>query len=493
MLNIAVLWSSKKAILLLMSDISDNEEFFRDLEEDFGELDEVEEEQDEVIEPTVFSNEEVDDEVKFVSQLIDGYSILKVDVLENQLPSSVSKVSKNERIIRNLLDKKKYEFVELLPLLTRLLGIIQEEISCFYEYSKHIYKFKFFELETLAPTAVQFAKTIQLIETMDDFSQHDLLSSKLETEILLTKEQVLVLIIAMKTSLNKEYSFEGSMKTSLKQFTDIIIQHDLLKKEITTFIESNIITIAPNLCALVGSEITSLLIGHAGGILELSQIPSCNLASVGKNKYFSHERQTNLSGVRQEGYIYNSELIQSQPVDYHKQLLRMLCAKISLAARVDTSVKISTSSTEPAAFLGQKWREEIVTKIRKLHEAANISDTKPLPIPQDAKKKKRAGRKFRKYKQQFELSHMRQLQNRMEFGKQETTSLDSFGEEVGYGMVNSTLRQTTGGNIRITKGANNTAKMTKKMKKRIEEANEASNEYLLSLPPSLPSDPKNPT
>lgn len=35
--------------------------------------------------------------------------------------------------------------------------------------------------------------------------------------------------------------------------------------------------IAPNLCALIGSDISARLMGLAGGLKKLSEIPACNI------------------------------------------------------------------------------------------------------------------------------------------------------------------------------------------------------------------------
>ena len=66
----------------------------------------------------------------------------------------------------------------------------------------------------------------------------------------------------------------------------------------------------------------------------------------------SHELHTLESGVRQEGYLFASDMIQKFPVSVHKQMLRMLCAKVSLAARVDAGQKNGDRNT----VLAHKWK-----------------------------------------------------------------------------------------------------------------------------------------
>ena len=43
------------------------------------------------------------------------------------------------------------------------------------------------------------------------------------------------------------------------------------------WLESRMSAIAPNMCALIGARIAAQLMGQAGGLAALSNIPSCNL------------------------------------------------------------------------------------------------------------------------------------------------------------------------------------------------------------------------
>jgi U4/U6 small nuclear ribonucleoprotein PRP31 len=45
--------------------------------------------------------------------------------------------------------------------------------------------------------------------------------------------------------------------------------------------------IAPNLCALIGSTIAANLVGLAGGLTALAQIPACNVQVLKNLKKFS--------------------------------------------------------------------------------------------------------------------------------------------------------------------------------------------------------------
>ncbi|QLG71552.1 hypothetical protein HG535_0B05960 [Zygotorulaspora mrakii] len=468
-----------------MSEEDDN--FWDDLDldlasskgEDFQEDEEKDEEQN-----LIHDNEEFrvisSNSTFLLGNFLTDYQLTSLSDVETQNPNDISRIPQFESEILRLLSQKTDELSPLLSQLNELSVYAQREVTVLHSYMKLLYKDKFLELEDLIPSPLPYANVVCILEEQEG-GAHLNLASALENEAGLGKEQILVLMMSTKTSFKQDVRIQMERRSFLFEARALIQALLRIQDRINDFVTLRVPLAAPNVCALVSPNIASLLISHVGGIQELSQIPSCNLASIGKNKHLSHEFHTNIAGVRQEGFIYRCPLIQQQPMQYHKQMLRMVCAKVSLAARVDAGMQ---NDTKDDSF-GNKWAQEISEKIQKLQDTTAIRNVKPLPIPEDAPKKKRAGRRFRKYKQQFQLSQLRQLQNRVEFGKQEQTITNSFGEEIGLGMTKAGFYAISGssaGGTGVTKGnTNNSAKYSKAMKKRIEEANEQSNDYLISL------------
>ncbi|CAM9022275.1 unnamed protein product [Wickerhamomyces anomalus] len=246
---------------------------------------------------------------------------------------------------------------------------------------------------------------------------------------------------------------------------DLLLKLEDSRIKISDYVASRLSVFAPNLSAIVGSHTAAQLMSVLGGLKGLAQTPSCNIASLGNKRAvgigLGH------SGVRQQGYLYYSDLIQSVYPDLRKQAMRIVSGKIILAARVDFSSSI------PDGSQGQKWRRDIEEKLEKLAEPPENKAPKALPAPIDKSSKKRAGRKYRKMKQRFELSELRKAQNRMEFGKQENTVTDGFGEEIGLGM--------TGSLSNIPINTNTRAKVSKNMKNRLEKATQDSEFFNQSL------------
>lgn len=233
---------------------------------------------------------------------------------------------------------------------------------------------------------------------------------------------------------------------------------------------------APNVCALVGPEIAARLVAHYGSVRELSCVPSCNLVTFGRNQGItSGPSQGQGQGnalAKGDGLIYSCDIVQQQHPEFRKQAARMLCAKLVIAARIDANgpgpgpanadALAGPASAGPA---GLQLRAQILERLQKVSTPPQLARVKPLPVPEDKPKKKRAGKRFRKYKQQFQLSHMRQLQNRMEFGRAEHTTMDAYGEEIGMGLAR------VSGHELSSESSGPRPKMSKAMRKRLESGN----------------------
>ncbi|CCE63026.1 hypothetical protein TPHA_0D03930 [Tetrapisispora phaffii CBS 4417] len=468
----------------------EEEDFFKDLENDLkGSDNEVGSEVGLEVEMHGANvDSDIENPIEYLKEFLNGKKCLLIKDLEAMRNHEILNVINEYNVTIKLLDRIKLEngIVEVASILNKYSKIIQEESSNVFAYIKILYKPRFPELETLLTNPIDFIEVLKLLEeNITEISNDDYIATLLENESNISSEKRLVVIMSIKTCFNSSFIFTEDARGKLSSVLELLNILMNSKTEAVQYLSSKIGTIAPNLSTLIGTSIASLLISHTGSILELSKVPSCNLASIGKKKYSSSAQHiTSVSGVRQEGYIYNSELIQNMPISTHKQLLRMLCAKVSLAARVDAGLQIA-ADTRTDNSLGIKWKEEILDKVRKLNEAPNIALVKPLPVPQDSNKKKRSGRRFRKYKEQFQLSNIRKLQNRMEFGKEEQTYMDSTGEEVGLGMINLSLKEASGMAQGITKRTNNSAKLTKKLKHRLQDANMQTEDYINSLSNTL--------
>ncbi len=69
----------------------------------------------------------------------------------------------------------------------------------------------------------------------------------------------------------------------------------------------------------------------------------------------------------------------------------------------------------PPHAQGRTWHDEIGKRLVKLQEPPPMKKHKALPAPIDKVKKRRGGKRFRKFKEQFEVTELARQANRMEF------------------------------------------------------------------------------
>ena len=213
---------------------------------------------------------------------------------------------------------------------------------------------------------------------------------------------------------------------------------DRAKKSLTDYVQSRMSIYAPNLTALIGSLTAAQLLNFAGGLTGLAKTPSCNIPPLGSKKQSQTGFATNV-GVRQQGFLYHSPIIRGIPPDLKRQAMRIVSAKVILAARVDRV------HTNPEGSLGEELKAACLERLEKLTEPPPNKGARALPAPDDKPSRKRGGRRARKAKEALAMTDLRKAQNRMLFGKEE--------KEVGYGAGESTkglgmIGQANAGQIR---------------------------------------------
>ncbi|XP_033117802.1 U4/U6 small nuclear ribonucleoprotein Prp31-like [Anneissia japonica] len=230
------------------------------------------------------------------------------------------------------------------------------------------------------------------------------------------------------------------------------------KSQILSYVESRMSFISPNLSIIVGASTAAKIMGAAGGLTNLSKMPSCNVLLLGAQK-------RTLSGfssatlLPHTGFIYYSDLCQGTPPDLRKKAARLIAGKCTLAARVDSFHE------SPNGEIGSKFREEIDGKFEKLTEPPPVKKTKALPAPIDGGRKKRGGRRYRKMKERLGMTEFRKAANRMTFGEIED---DAYQEDLGFSL--GQVKKTGTGRIRGPQVDNKTqVKISKSLQRQLQK------------------------
>jgi U4/U6 small nuclear ribonucleoprotein PRP31 len=308
---------------------------------------------------------------------------------------------------------------------------IDSEIILVHKFIRDHYSTRFPELETLVSNPLAYAKTVAILKNgpLDNISKTFANSTSnavgASLRSVLDGPTLMVVNVEGIQSRGQEMA-EADLQATLRA-CDMTLQLDRAKIILTQYVQSRMDIFAPNLTNLIGSLTAAQLLNFAGGIKGLAKTPDRNIPAMGSKKQRQSGLATNV-GIRQQGFLYHSEIIQELPNDLRIQGMRIVSAKLVLAARVD-----STHGSKDGS-MGMQLRDDCQRRLDKLQEKAPNRGPKALPAPDDKPARKRGGRKARKAKEATAMTDLRKQQNKMAFGKEEREV--GFGEDtVGLGMI----------------------------------------------------------
>lgn len=327
--------------------------------------------------------------------------------------------------IGNLEDHPEYH---LLTQSNSLSTQIDSEIVLVHKFIRDHYSVRFPELERLISNPLEYAKVVAVLGNgpLDSENIKRLQTSTdnplgVSLRSVLDGPSLMVVTVEATISQGRDMSPEELSMTIIA--CQMVIALDKAKKTLTEYVQSRMNIFAPNLTALIGSLTAAQLLNTAGGLTGLAKTPSCNLAAWGSRKQANAALATNI-GIRQQGFIYHSDILRTIPADLKKQAMRMFANKIVMCARSDCFHKARDGSE------GERLKDECLDRLDKLQAKPDAKNARALPAPDEKLSRKRGGRRARKAKEATAMTDMRKAQNRMAFGKEE--------KEVGYGVGDST-------------------------------------------------------
>jgi U4/U6 small nuclear ribonucleoprotein PRP31 len=328
------------------------------------------------------------------------------------------------KIIGTVEDHPEYK---LLTQANALASSIDGEVVALNKVIRDHYSVRFPKLETLIANPLEYAKAVAIIgnEPMERISSSNPADNPVGQplrEVLGQQSFLAVTLEASNPRLEGQQLSEKELQIVTKA-CDMTLQLDKAKTILGDYVQSRMERFAPNLTALISSLTAAQLLNFAGGLTGLAKTPSCNIAPLGSKKSTQTGFASNF-GVRHQGFLYNSPIIQEIPSAFKKQAMRIVSAKVVLAARVDSV------HSSPDGSTGRELRQQCEERLEKLREPPPNKGVKALPAPDEKLSRKRGGRRARKAKEATAMTDLRKAQNRMAFGKEEA--------EVGYGTGDST-------------------------------------------------------
>ena len=293
---------------------------------------------------------------------------------------------------------------------------IDNEIEGISKTIRDEYAKRFPELESLVLNPLDYARVVLKIGNETDLTTVDLTG-------ILPSASIMVVTVTASTTVGTD--LPSATLAAVTESCDQVLTLSENKQKMLSFVESQMSDVAPNVSAIVGTTIAAKLVGAAGGVHKLAELPSTVVQILGSKKKTLGGMSTT-SQVTHAGFIQGADLVQNSPAGIRSKILRLVAGKLTLAARVDAY------DDSGSAQIGQRFRDEIEVRSTKLQEPPPPKDRRALPVPPESSGKRRGGRRLRKMKERYGMSHMRQLSNRVRFGQEEDTTSDGL---LGVGML----------------------------------------------------------
>ena len=349
--------------------------------DDLDDLSDVEEEQEEQEEQKVA---DITDEADPSSSTLAKRKRLIDDLkLQNHL-ESIRQAMETDNI-----DAKNEGQYQLMTASNKFLIAAQNELHTAHSELIKAYSPKFPELEDLLPNPIAYKNAIKVIQNEMDLT---LVTDRLEEEAKLSPNQIITLSVASSTTQGEvlndaQLEHVNGCIEYMEQIIDI-------QNQLISFVEKHMENLAPNVCTLIGATLAARMVATAGGMSELSKIPSCNLQVLGQVKATSASRagmSTSISAATaasnangsamgykpHEGMLSESDLYRRVPGHLQRKALKVIAAKLALAIRCDyVNLEAGRKRNNES---GRKFRAEIEKKFAKLEEPDLAPVVKALP------------------------------------------------------------------------------------------------------------------
>ncbi|GAB6028521.1 U4/U6 small nuclear ribonucleoprotein Prp31 [Chamberlinius hualienensis] len=298
-----------------------------------------------------------------------------------------------------------------------LAAEVDNEINIIHKFVRDKYSKRFPELESLVPSALEYVAVVKELG-------NDLDRAKSNERLQQIITPATIMVVSVTASTTQGHILNSDELDRIEEACTMALELDAIKLKIYDYVESRMSFIAPNLSVIVGASTATKLMGIAGGLTNLSKMPSCNLLVLGAQKR-TLSGFSSTATLPHTGVVYYCSIVQGTPPDLRRKAARLVSAKCTLAARVD-HVRSSTNGS-----YGHSLREEIERKLDKLQEPPPVKQVKPLPAPIDQQRKKRGGKRVRKMKERYGMTELRKQANRMNFGEIEE---DAYQDDLGFSV-----------------------------------------------------------
>jgi nucleolar protein 56 len=233
-----------------------------------------------------------------------------------------------------------------------LLDQMDKDINTFAMRVREWYCWHFPELREVVSDNFLFARCAAFIKDKSKLSEDQIPGL---VEIVSEEAIALKIIKAARSSMGMDTSEQDMHNIII--FTERMISLALYRKQLMTYLEEKMATVAPNLSALIGETIAARLIQKAGSLTNLAKAPASTVQILGAEKALFRALKTK-GNTPKYGLIYHSTFIGRASAKNKGRISRYLANKCTIASRIDSFID------EPTSAYGEQLRDQVEERLK---------------------------------------------------------------------------------------------------------------------------------
>jgi U4/U6 small nuclear ribonucleoprotein PRP31 len=285
-----------------------------------------------------------------------------------------------------------------------LAGEIEGEVAALHSWLRAAYRPAFPELESLVAAPLDFARVAAALGNAPHADAAGGLAGA-GLEALLPPAAVMVVTVTATTTAGAPLA-EAAL-AEVRAGAAAMLDLDSDRNAILALVARRMDALAPSLSAAVGADVAAALMGAAGGLAELARMPACNVLVLGQEA----RRRPGAAGLAakaaapHQGFVYGCDLVTTAPPPLRQRAARLVASKATLLARVDAFGGGGGGAAGAAA------RGEMAAKVAKWQEPppARKGDVLPAPDADEAKKRRRGGKRQRALRERWGPTELRKV------------------------------------------------------------------------------------
>ncbi|CAN4106442.1 unnamed protein product [Withania somnifera] len=231
-----------------------------------------------------------------------------------------------------------------------LLDDLDKELNTYAMRVREWYGWHFPELAKIVQDNILYAQAVKLMGDRTNAAKLDfseMLPEEVEAEL---KEAAMISMGTEVSDLDLE---------NIKDLCSQVLSFSEYRAQLYDYLKSRMVTIAPNLTALVGELVGARLIAHGGSLLNLAKQPGSTVQILGAEKALFRALKTK-HATPKYGLIYHASLIGQAAPNHKGRISRSLAAKTALAIRYDALAESQDNT------MGLENRAKLEARLRAL-------------------------------------------------------------------------------------------------------------------------------